>query len=330
MTPKVSVCIPTYNTARYLPTAIESVLRQDFSDFELVICDDASTDNTSEIVHSYDDSRIRYVRTAGKSGQSGIFNRCHQEARGELVTILHADDYFLPGFLSDRVRRFESSSTYDFVFGAVQTVDVGGSRVSVGGRWNEDRTFAKGELLEPMLHGCILCPPSLMIRRSCLEMVGPFNKDYTWGPDWEWDLRLAEHCGGCYTSTAFAAYRVHDASGTAEQLSAAKNGPQERRILRETFDRICAADPTRKKWKRPVYRGLSLRHMYFAQEALAAGRRKVTRSNLWYAALAHKPMALRPTFWALWLASVSPFRWYSVYRSARTRIGRALRPTSAA
>src|SRR5262245_53656708 len=99
----VSVCIPTYNTARYLPTAVESVLAQEYRNYELVICDDGSTDNTPELCKQYDDPRVRYVRTPGKSGQGGIFNRCLEEARGELVTLLHADDYFLPGFLEDRV-----------------------------------------------------------------------------------------------------------------------------------------------------------------------------------------------------------------------------------
>ena len=225
--PRISVCIPTYNTARYLPAAIESVLCQDCRDYELVICDDGSTDNTPEICKGYQDPRIRYIRTPGKSGQSGNFNRCLNEACGEFVTLLHADDYFLPGFLEDRVGRLSAAPQYDFVFGAVQMIDADNNPLSLNARWAEDQVFAPGELLEPMLHGCILCPPSLMIRKSCLEKVGLFRPDLTWGPDWEWDLRLAERCGGCYASKPLAVYRVHDASGTTEQLNAAKNGPQD-------------------------------------------------------------------------------------------------------
>jgi len=61
-TPFFSVCIPTYNRANFLPQAIESVLAQDFTDFELIICDNASTDNTQEVVEKYQDKRIRYCR----------------------------------------------------------------------------------------------------------------------------------------------------------------------------------------------------------------------------------------------------------------------------
>jgi glycosyltransferase involved in cell wall biosynthesis len=318
---KVSVCIPNYNMARYLPTAIASVLGQKYQDYELIICDDGSTDETPEICRGYDDPRIRYIRTPGKSGQSGIFNRCLNEARGEFVTLLHADDYFLSGFLDDRVARLQCAAHFDFAFGTVQVVDANGLLLSTTGRWPDDKVFAAGELLEPMLHGCILCPPSLMIRKSCLAKVGLFRTDLTWGPDWEWDLRLAEHCGGCFVAKPLAAYRVHDASGTAEQLAAAKNGPQERRILKETFARLCAANPAFSSLKKPVFRDLSRRHMYFAGQAVLEGRRSVTRSNLWYAMVADRTMLLRPTFWALSLGATGPAFCYRAYKNLRSRFG---------
>jgi glycosyltransferase involved in cell wall biosynthesis len=317
MRTKVSVCIPTYNTARYLPFAIDSVLGQEYADFELVICDDASTDNTPEICRGYDDPRLRYVRTAGKSGQGGIFNRCLMEAQGEFVTLLHADDYFLPGFLEDRVSRLVSCPDMDFIFGTVRVVDAEGQTVNESGRWCEDQSFGKGELLEAMLHGCVLCPPSLMIRKTCLEKVGPFRTDLTWGPDWEWDLRLAEQCAGCFTSRVLAAYRVHDASGTAEQLSAAKNGPQERRILLETLARIDQRNGKCRRLRRSALVALSQRHMYFAEQALFGKRANVTRSNLYYAALANPWMLGRPTFWALFVSSYGWSNWYTSYRSLR-------------
>jgi glycosyltransferase involved in cell wall biosynthesis len=82
MKPKVSVCIPTYNTARYLPEAIESVLCQEFDDNELVICDNASTDDTSEICGRYRKERVRYVRFDEFVGQAANWNRCLQLATG--------------------------------------------------------------------------------------------------------------------------------------------------------------------------------------------------------------------------------------------------------
>lgn len=315
--PKVSVCIPTYNTAKYLPFAIDSVLEQQFTDYELVICDDGSTDNTPDICKSYDDPRIRYIRLPGKSGQAGNFNRCLDEARGDFVTILHADDYFLPGFVEDRVARLTDNPELGFVFGAVEVVDADGAQISIGARWTEDRLFGRGELLEALLQGCILSPPSLMVRKTAAECVGLFRTDLTWGHDWEWALRLAEHCANHYVSKPLSAYRVHDASGTAEQLNAAKNGSQERRILKETIARLAACDKRRAKLSRPAFKALSRRHMYFAEQALLDGKRKVSRNNLYYAVLADRMMLARPTFWALLSASVGPLKLYTRYRALR-------------
>src|SRR5690349_8090787 len=167
--PKVSVCIPTYNTARYLPEAIESVLRQDFGDYELIVCDNASTDATPEICRSYGDTRLQYKRFDELVNQAGNFNRCLEAARGEFITLLHADDFFLPGFLTDRVRRLEEKPGLDFVFGAVKIVDAAGAERSVNRRWETDRTFAPKALLEDLLFACLVSPPSLMVRRRAIE-----------------------------------------------------------------------------------------------------------------------------------------------------------------
>lgn len=317
--PKVSVCIPTYNTARYLPETIESVLRQDFDDYELIICDNASTDATPEICQSYRDPRFQYKRFDELTNQAGNFNRCLELASGEFIMLLHSDDFFLSGFLADRVRRLEENPSVDFVFGAVKVVDAESADVSVNKHWENDQTFAPPDLLGDLLFGCLVSPPSLMVRRSAVGKAGVFRTDLTWGHDWEWTLRLAEKGGAAYASEPLAAYRVHDASGTAEILNAAKNGEQERRILRETLARIGQAYPHFKKLRRPAFQELSRRHMYFAEQALMGHRRSITRNNLWYALRADAGMILRPTFWALLWGSFSSINWYKRYRSLREK-----------
>jgi glycosyltransferase involved in cell wall biosynthesis len=313
----VSICIPTYNSASYLPQAIDSVLRQDFRDYELVICDNASTDDTQEICENYRDSRIRYVHFAEFTNQAGNFNRCLDEVRGEFFTLLHADDFFLPGFLTDRVKRLSARPEAGFVFGAVKVVDSKGTPISIKGQWPVDRCFGPGELLESLLFGCIVSAPSLMVRKSCARKAGLFRTDLTWGHDWDWSLRLAQVTGANYAAEPLAAYREHDASGTAEILGAAGNGRQERRILRETFARLSVEDQRWRNLRRPAYRALSRRHMYFAELGLLEGQRAVSRNNLYYAALADWLMLRRPTFWALLFGSFGPKKLYSRYRAFR-------------
>ena len=314
--PKVSICIPTYNTARYLPQAIESVLAQGFADFELVICDNASTDGTPELCQRYRDGRVRYLRFDELTNQAGNFNRCLSEARGDLVTLLHSDDYFLPGFLDDRVSRFERDPKLGLVFGAVEVVDAGGAHVSTSARWPQDRSFGAGELVEELVMACLVSPPSLMVKRGLIEKTGRFRSDLTWGHDWEWTIRLAERGAAEYASRALAAYRVHDASGTAEILNAAKNGNQERRILQETFARLLSNTSLQGR-RRAAYRALSRRQMYFAEQSLLADRKPVARNNLWFAVRADPTMILKPTFWALLIATVGPTKVYQRYIALR-------------
>lgn len=314
---KVSICIPTYNRAKYLKTTIDSVLSQDFDDYELVICDDGSTDGTKELCAEYIDSRIRFVEGDKPSGSARNFNRCLAEASGEYLTILHSDDYFLPGFVRDRVHRLDSDNELGFVFGAVQVIDSKGNDVSCEGRWNADQRFESGGLVGPLLHGCILCPPSLMVRRSFLAPIGEFRTDLLWGHDWEWALRLAEHCAGQFVAEPLVAYRVHDESCTSAKLSAAKNGPQERRILTETLARIAPQNKQTGELRRSAFRALSRRHMYFAEQALLDGKRSVARSNLYYAALADKRMIFKPTYWALLAGSIGMVGLYRGYRRFR-------------
>lgn len=318
--PKLSVCIPTYNSAGYLSQAIESVLRQDYRDFEIVIADDASTDRTPELCRSIIDSRIRYIRYEQNAGQAGNFNRCFKEAKGELLTLLSADDFFLPGLLAERVARLDRHPEVGFAVGALQVIDQEGAVLSSASQWPEDRFFERGEFLETLLFGAAVNTLSLVFRRECLDRVGLFNTSLTWGHDWEWILRLAAEYPSFYVSEPLAAYRVHDASGTAEQLNAAKNGYQERRILQETFARLSGANNRFRKLRRAAFQALARRHMYFAEQALLSGRKRVAKNNLWYAMLADKRMLVRPTFYALLAGSIGLVRWYTRYKTVRNAV----------
>jgi len=289
------------------------VLSQDFKDFELVICDNASTDNTPELIQRYSgDPRVRYLRFEDLTNQAGSFNRCLESANSDLISILHADDYYLPGFLRDRLDRFERDPNLGLVFGAVNVIDKDGNHISTSQHWKSDRHFAPRHLVNELVLACIVSPPSLMVRRATIERAGRFRSDLTWGHDWEWAIRLAESGSAQYVAKPFAAYRVHDASGTAEVLNAAQNGHQERIILHDTFRRL-KENVNRSK----AYRALSRRQIYFAEQSLLAGRSSVARNNLWYSVRADATMALRPTFWALLAATVSTPNVYKLYRRVR-------------
>lgn len=105
--PTVSVCMPTYQGARYVAAAVESVLAQTFADFELVVVDDASDDGTVEAVARFTDPRLRIVRNPARLGLAGNWNRAASEARGRYVKLLAQDDLLYPRCLELQVAAME-------------------------------------------------------------------------------------------------------------------------------------------------------------------------------------------------------------------------------
>ena len=108
--PKVSVVITTYNRAVLLPRAVRSVLAQTFEDYELIIVDDCSTDDTPDVIRTFVDSRIRVVRHAENTGQSAAINTGIRIARGEYIAFPDDDDEWVESKLLRQVRTLDASS----------------------------------------------------------------------------------------------------------------------------------------------------------------------------------------------------------------------------
>ena len=111
----VSVCLPTYNGAAYIETALRSILHQTYQDFELLVVDDGSTDATLDIVRSFSDPRIRLHRNPERLGIPANWNRCLELAGGAFVCLFHQDDAMLPENLERKVQLLSADETVGFV-----------------------------------------------------------------------------------------------------------------------------------------------------------------------------------------------------------------------
>jgi|SRR5215469_5955334 len=317
--PKVSVCIPTHNTARYLPEAIESVLTQDFDDYELVICDNASTDQTPEICQSYLDSRIRYFRFEQMVKQGGNWNRCLKLSRGQYVSLLHSDDRYLPDFLDQRCATLDDAPEAGLAFGAVQLIDSDGG--GIGHQSLGDNAFiaAAPEFYSELLFGCVINPVSPMVRRKCYEEAGQFNEEHLWGVDWDMWLRLSARYGVAYSPRISASYRIHNGSGTSVGLLEAKNGAEDLQVLKSALREI-AERPELSRYaglRRRALRRLGLRTLYAAGYNCERGNIQGTRQNLRFVARTDWSLLTRPTVWALWLSCHLGTWVYRGFRQAR-------------
>jgi glycosyltransferase involved in cell wall biosynthesis len=207
--PKVSVLIPTYNYARFLDEAIESVLHQTFTDFELIIVDNQSTDNTEELVQKYlKDPRVSYYKNPKNLGLVGNFNKALEYANGEYIKYLLADDKLDHSLLAKFVAVLEANPQVSLVASASSTF---GNESEIRNLPFTGYQPGRKVIMECLINGkgnWIGEPTVVMFRKSSLE-VGKFNPQYLCLVDLDMWLRLLM-VGDCYLLPETLSYfRVH-------------------------------------------------------------------------------------------------------------------------
>ena len=210
MKPKVSILIPTYNYAHYIGEAIESALNQTYTDFELIIIDDQSKDNTDEVVEKYlSDPRVKYYKNEKNLGLAANFNEALKYATGDYIKYLLADDVFHPALLE---RMVPVMDMYPKVTLVTSKRDMFGSKSKSSEppllHLQDGKTVIYASLKEKA-GNWIGEPTTVMFRKSALH-IGNFNTSYTCLVDWEMWLRLLT-VGDCYIIPETLSYfRVHD------------------------------------------------------------------------------------------------------------------------
>lgn len=180
--PKVSVILSSLNHARFLPEAIESVLQQTFTNFELFIIDDASEDDSWEIICRYQDPRIIAIRNLKRMRGAYGFNEVIQHrAQGEFIAIHHSDDVWAPQKLEKQVAFLQRHAEAAVVFTQVHLIDEHGLPFEDGKHayyslFNQRNRSRYEWLNHFFLHGNCLCHPSVLARRNQLLQVGLYDR----------------------------------------------------------------------------------------------------------------------------------------------------------
>ena len=188
MTATVSVVVPTRNRAALLPIAVRSVLAQTYSDFELIVVDDASEDETPQVLRSLSDPRVRRVRRDRSGGGAQARNEAIASATGEFVAFLDDDDEWLPDKLASQLALFASADPrVGVVYSSYSVVDRASGRV-LGRKVAEARGDLSNALLERNVVGATSC---VMARRECLRSSGGFDAALPSFQDYDLWIRLS-------------------------------------------------------------------------------------------------------------------------------------------
>ena len=179
--PKISVCMPVYNGSAYIAFAIQSVLSQTYKDFQLIVCDNCSTDNTEEIVRNFKDPRITYERNARNLGLVGNANRCLELAEGEYVYIFHHDDIMFPENLELKARILDEHPKVGLVHSDALLIDQEGKTLDLSyfkdskADYIEDGRKVFQRYIMNMHIGASFFIGSVLARRDCYLKLGGFN-----------------------------------------------------------------------------------------------------------------------------------------------------------
>lgn len=186
--PKVSVIIPTHNRSAYLHSAVTSVLNQTYQDFEIIIVNDASSDNTEEVVASFTDSRIKYIRHEVSKGDGGARNTGIVNAAGEFIGFLDDDDQWLPDKLGLQVAVLEKSPPH---VGGVYT-----------GQFDIDETDGKilsvyyprekGDLSKHLFEKMCIVTSTVLFKKQVFEKLGMFDETIPYCNDYDMWIRIAK------------------------------------------------------------------------------------------------------------------------------------------
>ena len=184
--PLITVVVATFNMSGFLSTAVKSALAQTYPSIEVLVVDDGSTDDTSEVMRQFaQDARVRYIFQRNQ-GQAAAKNRGIQEARGELVAFLDADDFWREDKLTLQAALFENAPSVGVVYARYIEVDRDGRP----GRIPEAQCF-RGRISGPLLVFNFIAFGTSVVRKACFDRVGIFRTDLGMGIDYELWLRIS-------------------------------------------------------------------------------------------------------------------------------------------
>lgn len=243
-TPKVSVVLPCYNQAEYLPEALGSILKQTFQDFELIAVDDGATDQTPQILDSYA-GRFPQMKVIHQANQKlpTALNTGFKNAQGQYLTWTSSDNCMNPNMLAELVRALDEHPQVGLTYADWEVIDGNGQVTGKVNSLDYDRFLL---MRTNFINACFL------YRRACQEAVGLYDPQYLYAEDWEYWLRISRRFNMLRVPQYLYRYRDHGGSLTNSVVKAnPRPRPGLERLLRELkSDRLAWAwSKVRLEWR---------------------------------------------------------------------------------
>lgn len=192
--PRVSVVLPSYNHGKFVEKTIRSVLEQDFADLEVIVCDDASTDDSLAVLHGIKDPRLTVLAQPKNTGAAVAAQRAQNAAQGEYIARICSDDLCLPGRITRQVAWLDNHPQIGCVLGLPEFIDESGKTLenapAMAAAFLSENRSRQDWLRHFFDHGNAFCLPTAMLRRSTLAVMSPYKPMFHHLPDFEFWVRF--------------------------------------------------------------------------------------------------------------------------------------------
>lgn len=250
--PTVSVIIPTYNRAQLLPRALDSVVAQSCCDWEIILVDDGSTDDTDAIIDGYTErlgDRFISIKQENR-GSSAARNRGIDAARGRFIAFLDSDDEFLPTKLQRQLDLFQRCPSLGFVYSDYAIIDLSGQRQEsvFDGKFPRARAVAscevspglyvcEGSLFDDLIGGYFIATIVGMVRREVLGSTVRFDPRIAYAEEWLFYLQVAKRCAAGFVDEPLALHHfVPDSLARSDKHRNTLRLRQVLRAIEESFN----------------------------------------------------------------------------------------------
>lgn len=213
--PKISIITPSYNQGEFIQTTIKSVLNQGYPNLEYIIMDGMSTDNTIDILRSYDGQLIWFSES--DKGQSHAINKGIQRASGDIITFLNSDDFYLPGALMNVAKEFMKNPDLIWLTGNYKIVDNNNLNIQpFVVKYKQLLRYFPGKLKFKVTN--FIAQPSTFWKRSIHEVIGTLDTTLRYAFDYDFWLRLLEYQKPAVINEYLSVFRLHPNSKSGSEF----------------------------------------------------------------------------------------------------------------
>ncbi len=220
--PLVSILIPTYNSAKYIGAALDSALSQTYPNLEIIVHDDASTDNTPQLLKNYSDPRLQIIRTKTNHGMLGGWNFIQNKAKGEYIKFLASDDLLSPTCVAELIAAAEAHPNASIITCQRNFIDDKGKVFKKMG-FASKTTTVKGLdhahwILTNIRENKIGEPTAVLYPRKLIKLVGGYDPIFSQFADFEYWIRLLAYGDLVYVHKPLCSFRTHGGSNTSAAI----------------------------------------------------------------------------------------------------------------